>query len=188
MVDYDESMKHSNSTLLLLISILVLTFADIHAQTKTPNYDFTINSLELFFPGKSLEEVKKINPKFDIFEDKGEEKILRFKLNRAGYMLDVYTQVKGDKINDLYVRLPQHFLHDLILTDLQKRVKKQDDFVRKDLSALYVWKNRENNNIIYQGSCSLTCFPMFLEVVNASPDIIPLYQKFNEALPIDEIK
>ncbi len=181
-------MKYLISKLLLLISFFGVTFADIHAQTKSPNYDFTLTSLELFFPGKSLAEAKKSQSQFDIFEDAGEMKILRFKFKRAGYMLDVYTQVKGDTINDLYVRLPQHFLHDLMLADLQKRYKKQDHYVRKDLSALYVWKNRENNHIIYQGSCSITCFPMFLEVVNASPDIIPLYQKFNDALPIGEFK
>lgn len=181
-------MEYISSSLLLLMSIIGLSIADIQAQSKSPNYDFTITSLELFFPGKSLAEVKKSQPKFDLFEDLGDVKILRFQLRRAGYMLDVYTQVKGDTINALYVRLPQHFLHDLLLADLQKRYKKQDHFVRKDLSALYVWKNRESNNIIYHGSCSITCFPMFLEVVSASPDIIPLYQKFNEALPIGEIK
>ncbi len=181
-------MKYISLLFLLFMSIKGLSISDIQAQVKSPNYDFTLTSLELFFPGKSLAIATKSHPKFDLFEDLGEVKILRFQLKRAGYMLDVYTQVKGDTINDLYVRLPQHFLHDLFLADLQKRYKKQDHFVRKDLSALYVWKNREGNNIIYHGSCSITCFPMFLEVVSGAPGIIPLYQKFNEALPIGEIK
>jgi hypothetical protein len=164
------------------------TITEINAEIKTPNYDFTLSSLELFFPGRSLEVAKKSQAKFDVFEDSGDQKILRFKLLRAGYVLDVYTQVKQDQFTDMYVRLPQHFLHDLMLSDLQKRYKKQTHYVKKDSSALYVWKNIDGNNIVYQGSCSITCFPMFLEVVKASSEVIPLYQKFNDALPLWEIK
>lgn len=181
-------MKHPFQKLLLVISCLLVTIADIQGEIKSPNYDFTLTSLELFFPGKSLEEAKKTNPNSEIFEDNGDLKVIRFNLKRAGYKLDVYTQVKKDEIVDLYVRLPQHFLHDLLLADLQKKYKKQDHFIRKDLSALYVWKNREGHHLLYHGSCSITCFPMYLEVVKASPDIIPLYQRFNEALPLWEIK
>lgn len=173
---------------LLVITCLQIVSLNIQAEIKSPNYDFTLDALELFFPGKSLEQAQKTYPKYDLFEDKGEEKIVHFKVMRTGYLLDIYAQVKADKFTDIFVRMPQHFLHDLLLTDLQKRYKKQDHYIRKDLSALYVWKNRNGNNILYHGSCSLTCFPMFLEIVNASPDIIPLYQKFNEALPLWEVK
>jgi len=173
---------------LLLITYFQILTPDIQAEIKSPNYDFTLNTLELFFPGKSLEQAQKSHPKYDLFEDKGEEKILHFKVKKADYLLDIYAQVKADKFTDIFVRMPQYFLHDLLLADLQKRFKKQDHYIRKDLSALYVWKNRDGNNILYHGSCSLTCFPMFLEIVNASPDIVPLYQKFNEALPLWEVK
>lgn len=181
-------MKHLFQIFLLVITLQAVTESDIQAEIKTPNYDFTLSSLELFFPGKTLEIALKSQPKSDLFEDRGDEKVYRFKLLRAGYVLDVYTQVKKDLIVDMYVRLPQHFIHDQMLADLQKRYKKQDHFIRKDLSALYVWKNRDGLNLIYHGSCSITCFPMFFEVVKASPDIVPFYQRFNEALPLWEIK
>ena len=158
------------------------------AEIKSPNYDFSLATLEPFFPGKGLkeieEEAKKTKAiKSDIFEDQGNIKIWRFKVDKKEYILDVYAQVKDDKITDMFVRLPQHFLHDLVLADLQKRFKKQDKFVRKNGSALYVWMNRENNNVIYHGSCSISCFPMFLEIVSSDKTVTPLYQKFNEALP-----
>lgn len=168
------------SVLLTQILFLILS---IHAEITPPNYDFTLKTLETFTPGKNIEEVKKQNPKFDIFEDNGEQKILRFKLIRANYFLDVYTQVKKETITDLFVRLPQHFLHDLFLRDLQKKWKKQDKFVRHDMSALYVWFNRDTFNIIYQGSCSITCFPMFIEIVSTEKSVVPMYVKLNEALP-----
>jgi hypothetical protein len=168
--------------LFLLLHFFFLNFS-IHAEITPPNYDFTLKTIENFMPGKNIEEVKKQNPKFDTFEDNGESKILRFKLVRANYSLDVYTQVKKDTITDLFVRLPQFFLHDLFLRDLQKKWNKQDKFVRHDKSAIYVWLNKENSNIIYHGSCSITCFPMFIEFVSTDKSVIPMYVKLNEALP-----
>lgn len=166
------------------MSFLMMFSSLIFAEIKSPNYDFTLASIEPFFPGKSLAELAKDKAiKSDIFEDNGEAKIMRTKLHRGNYILDVYTQVKGDKITDVFVRLPQHFIHDLFLADLVKKYKKQDKYVRKDMSALYVWMNRDGNNILYQGSCSITCFPMFIEVVSNDKKVIPLYQKLNEALP-----
>lgn len=166
-----------------LIRYLLSFIFLIHAEITPPNYDFTLKSIETFMPGKNIEDVKKQNAKFDIFSDNGDQKILRFKLKRTGYSLDVYTQVKKDIITDLFVRLPQHFLHDIFLTDLQQKWKKHDRYVRHDKSAIYVWLNRDTNNIIYHGSCSLTCFPMFIEIVSTEKSVIPMYVKLNEALP-----
>lgn len=169
--------------MLVLLQHLLFTSWLIHAEITPPNYDFTLKSIENFTPGKNIEDIKKQNPKFDLFSDNGEQKILRFKLKRTNYILDVYTQVKKDTVTDLFVRLPQHFLHDIFLTDLQKKWKKQDRFVRHDRSAIYVWLNRDNTNIIYHGSCSITCFPMFIEIVSTDKSVTPMYVKLNEALP-----
>ncbi len=167
----------------LILKIFLIFFVRIHAEITPPNYDFTLKTLENFAPGKSIEELKKTNPKFDIFSETGDQKILRFKLQRKDYMLDIYTQVKKDIITDLFVRLPQHFLHDLFLKELQSKWKKQDKFVRHDKSALYIWLDKDSTNIIYHGSCSITCFPMFLEIVSTDKTVEPLYKKLNVALP-----
>lgn len=156
----------------------------IDAKITPPNYDFKISMLETFFPTKSVEEIKKQIPKFDIVEDSGDQKILKFKLNKKEYILDIYVQVKKDLIIDTYIRMPQHFNHDLLLKELQEKWKKQDKFKNKDRSSLYTWFNRDRMNILYQGSCSITCFPMFLEFTTSDNSVKPLYQKFNEALPI----
>lgn len=154
------------------------------AEIKPPNNDFTLAVIESFFPGQSVEKIKSDKTiQLDIFEDNGNLKTLKIRLKKTNYTLDIYLQTKDDKITDLYVRLPQHFLHDLVLADLQKKYKKQDKFIRKDLSALYTWMNRDGNNIIYHGSCSITCFPMFLEIVSTEKTVTPFYQKFNVALP-----
>lgn len=176
---YNQFTKYL-SLMLFLAGISIVAKAEI----KSPNYDFNLAVIESFFPGKGIEEAKKDKAiKSDIFEDNGNIKIWRFKVNKKSYMLDIYAQVKNDKITDMYVRLPQHFSHDQVLADLQKRYKKQDKYVNKDMSSLYVWVNRDGNNVIYHGSCSITCFPMFVEVVSTDKTVTPLYQKLNEALP-----
>ena len=177
-------MKRETFKFLLLTCFALSISTAIFAEIKPPNYDFTFESLGPFLPGGTLEKAKSDKTiQSDIFEDNGNLKIMRFKLKRANYHLDIYVQVKDDKITDMYVRLPQHFIHDIFLADLQKKYKKQDKYVQKDMSALYVWMNRDNNNIIYHGSCSITCFPMFVEVVSTDKTVVPLYKKFNDALP-----
>ena len=167
------------------MKILILIFQSIiHAAITPPNYDFTLKSLETFLPGKSIEEVKKTYPKYKTLEDNGDAKLFLFEIKKPNYKLDIYTQVKKEQITDLYVRLPQFFVHDILLLELQTKWKKQDSFIRKDGSALYTWMNRDNFNIIYHGSCSITCFPMFLEIVSTEKSVHPLYNKFNEALPV----
>jgi hypothetical protein len=156
----------------------------IHAEITPPNSDFTLKTIEMFYPGKLIEEVKKLDPQYKLLEDNGDSKILFFHLKKKNYLLDVYVQVKKDQITDLYVRLPQFFLHDLFLKELQTKWKKQDRYTRKDRSALYTWFNRDNFNIIYQGSCSITCFTMFIEITSTDKTVVPFYKKFNEALPI----
>lgn len=177
-------MNLASLKFLLLMGLLLSFSPRIYAEIKPPNYDFTFASLGPFLPGGTLEKIKSDKTiQSDIFEDNGNLKILRIKLKRANYHIDVYVQTKDDKITDMFARLPQHFIHDIFLADLQKKYKKQDKYVQKDMNALYVWMNRDGNNIIYQGSCSITCFPMFVEVVSGDKSVVPLYQKFNEALP-----
>lgn len=177
-------MNLASLKFLLLMGLLLSFSTRIYAEIKPPNYDFTFASLGPFLPGGTLEKIKSDKTiQSDIFEDNGNLKILRIKLKRANYHIDVYVQTKDDKITDMFARLPQHFIHDIFLADLQKKYKKQDKYVQKDMNALYVWMNRDGNNIIYQGSCSITCFPMFVEVVSGDKSVVPLYQKFNEALP-----
>ncbi len=167
-----------------LIFLLLACNSSLFAEIKTPNYDFTLVLIEPFFPGKSVIDIQKDKAiRSEIFEDNGSRKIWKFRLKKENYYLDFYTQAKNDIISDVFVRLPQHFNHDQFLLELQKRFKKQDKFLRKDLSALYTWFNRENFNILYHGSCSISCFPVFLEVVTTDKSVTPLYQKFNEALP-----
>jgi len=177
-------MNLASLKFLLLMGLFLSFSTRIYAEIKPPNYDFTFASLGSFLPGGTLEKIKSDKTiQSDIFEDNGNLKILRIKLKRANYNIDVYVQTKDDKITDMFARLPQHFIHDIFLADLQKKYKKQDKYVQKDMNALYVWMNRDGNNIIYQGSCSITCFPMFVEVVSGDKSVVPLYQKFNEALP-----
>lgn len=177
-------MKVFLVALFSLFSPLYNSSSLIHAEITPPNYDFKLSLIENFLPGKPSEEIKKQIPKFDTIEDNGDLKTLRFKFKKKNYTLDIYTQIKKDQIMDTYIRLPQYFNHDLFLKELQNKWKKQDKFKNKDRSSYYVWFNRENMNILYQGSCSITCFPVFVEFTTTDKSTTPQYVKFNEALPI----
>jgi len=177
-------MKIVFQKILLLSTLLMALNSSLLAEIKTPNYDFSLVLIEPFFPGKSVVDLQKDKGiRSEIFEDNGSRKIWKLHLKKENYYLDFYLQTKNDIISDVFVRLPQHFNHDQFLIELQKRFKKQDKFIRKDLSALYAWLNKENFNILYHGSCSISCFPVFLEIVTTDKSVTPLYQKFNEALP-----
>ena len=177
-------MNHLSYKFLSVICTYSLLLFTVSAEIKTPNYGFSTNVIEPFFPGSTMEKIKADKTIVsDIYEDNGNEKIIKLKLKKPEYHLDMFIQTKDDKVTDLFVRLPQYFNHDKFLTDLQKKYKKQDKYARKDLSALYMWMNRDGNNIIYHGSCSVSCFPMFIEFVSTDKSVVPLYSKFNEAIP-----
>jgi hypothetical protein len=168
----------------LFFIILFSLVTGVHAKITPPNYDFKFEIIENFFPTKSFEEIKKQKLKIETIEDNGDQKLFKIKLVKKDYSLDIYAQVKKDIIVDTYIRMPQYFSHDLFLKELQTKWKKQDKFKHKDGSSYYTWFNRDNMNILYQGSCSITCFPMFIEFVSTDKSVSPLYNKFNEALPI----
>ena len=167
-----------NTLKFLLVTVLITV------GSPTIAADFTLSLIEPFFPGTSVEKIKSDKTiQSDIFEDNGNQKILKLKLKSSNPKLDIFIQTKDDKVTDLFVRLPQHLSHDSVLAELQKKYKKQDKFSRKDRNALYSWTNKDGNNIIYNGICSITCFPMFVEITNADKSIVPMFEKFNEATP-----
>ena len=176
-------MDNSYKFLLLTVFLLGMSIP-LRAEIAVPNYDFSLAILEPFYPGASLEKIKSDKTtQSEIYEDAGNLKTYKVKLKKANYKLDIFVQTKDDKVTSMFVRLPQYFNHDLLLTELQKKFKKQDKFVRKDMSALYVWMNKDGNNLIYHGTCTITCFPMFIEVVSTDKTVIPFYQKMNLSIP-----
>ncbi len=167
-----------------LILIILFSIANlIHAKITPPNYDFKFQNIESFFPSKSVDDLLKQKVNLTAFEDIGDQKIYKTIFKTKDYSLDIYLQVKKNIIVDTYIRLPQYFSHDLFLKELQTRYKKQDKFKNKDGSSLYLWFNRDDMDILYQGSCSITCFPMFIEFISKKESgLINFYQKFNQAI------
>lgn len=162
----------------------MLPFSFAISEIKVPNYDFSYNSLNLFMPGQTNSTLLKNNFfTSTMYEDNAQLKIWKHKFIKKNYSLDIYTQVKDDIILNTYVRLPQYFSHDQFLLELHKLFKKQNQYKRENASALYLWENAKGNKIIYQASCSITCFPMFIEIMDPKNNEQSFYQKFNAALP-----
>lgn len=169
--------------LFFYLPFIILFSHPLLAEIATPNYDFTLKTLENFLPEKIVTELAKDGKKFEIVEGDGDLKLARYHLKSAHYSLTIYIQYKKENIKNIFVRLPQYFNHDLLLKELQGKWKKQDKYFSHDRTSMYTWLNRDQMNILYQGSCSITCFPMFIEFATTDTSIPPLHQKFNEALP-----
>lgn len=93
---------------------------------------------------------------------------------------------------DFYAKLPSYFLHDIFLQSLVNRYGKQNSYVKKERSAVYIWNNIEGNKHYYSGSCTITCFPVFYSVIALTPteaikDYRPLIETLQTAiLPVQK--
>ncbi|MCO4752977.1 MAG: hypothetical protein KC478_00775 [Bacteriovoracaceae bacterium] len=148
-----------------LVSALILVFTPLlQAKVDPPNYDFSVDSLQVFMPGQKLVDAQKKHGKAQAIKKVGAFTIYKFYVAHIRYKFPVLAQVINGEITDFYARLPAYFLHDIFHQSLINRLKKQDEYKRVEEQAVYVWKNKANMRHIYSGACSITCFPVFYSV------------------------
>ncbi|WP_372655685.1 hypothetical protein [Halobacteriovorax sp.] len=170
---------------IIVLTILVGTGLLVNrafSKVEAPNYDFTLNKLEPFTPGKSIDELPKELGKGEVTEDKGETKIVRYSLVHARYNFPIYVQIKNNIILDFYARFPTYFLHDSFHQSLINKFGKQSKYYRQENNAVYAWNDLENFRVIYSGSCTVTCFPNYVSYIQKSKkkgDFVPLINKFS---------
>jgi len=170
---------------LFVLTILVASGLLVNrafSKVEAPNYDFTLQKLEPFTPGKKASTIPNTLGKADTVEDNGDTKILRYSISHVRYKFPVYVQIKKGIILDFFAKLPTYFLHDTFHQSLINKYGKQSKYHRQENDALYVWNDIENIKIIYSGSCTVTCFPnyvSFIQKTNKKGDYVPLVQKFS---------
>lgn len=172
-------MKLKLFCLLYLISIQM---TNLEAKVEAPNYNFSLDMLNSFLPGKEFENIPAKFGKPNLIEDKDEVKLYRFYLTQIRYKFPIFIQVSRGKILDFYATLPSYFSHDLYLQSIINRNGKNDLYLNKNTSSLYSWTKKEEMTLIYQGSCTITCFPVFFTGITKDPpinllDYKPLYHK-----------
>lgn len=142
----------------------------LRAEVEPPNYNFSLDALAFFMPGKDLASIEAKYGKGEIMQDNGETKLYRFYVAQIRYKFPVFVNVKDAKTLDFHARLPTYFSHDLFHQALINRYGKQDQYLKSENNALYLWKNKNSMNHTYAGTCTITCFPIFYSV---SPEPLP---------------
>ncbi len=134
---------------------------------EAPNYDFSLDTLSLFFPGSSLKSIKEKYGEGDMVKNGAGLITRKFYVSHIRYKFPVVVSVVDDKIVDMYAVLPSYFLHDVFHQSLINRFGKQDNYKLYNGTALYLWNNKNNMKLYYSSTCTLTCFPLYFSAVNA---------------------
>ena len=134
---------------------------------------FNYGQLSPFTPGKLVSNIPKSIERSD--EEVVMEQALsvqKFYLSHEMYKFPVWVQYFNDRILDFYVRLPSYFLHDTFHQSLINRYGKQQEYVLRDSTAVFKWKNDDYFRI-YSGSCTITCFPIYYAVISKKTEQAP---------------
>lgn len=150
--------------LLSILPCLMMMFQPLNAKVEKPNYDFSLDTLSDFLPGKNVgdaaakhgqpQEVNKVNG----------VKTQKFQVAHIRYKFPVLVQEKEGEIQDFFARLPNYFLHDIFLQSLVKKLGKQNSYKRTGEEAYYIWETEEMKHV-YSAACTITCFPIFYSVM-----------------------
>ncbi|MCK5072767.1 MAG: hypothetical protein KAQ98_05020 [Bacteriovoracaceae bacterium] len=144
-----------------IIILIFLLSGTVYAKVQPPNYDFSLDTLIKFSPGKNLKEIEKEFGNGELIEDKGDIRTVKFYIAHIRYKFPVFVQVKEGVVLDFFARLPSYFLHNVFHQSLINRFGKQDIYSKREESAVYIWKDVKGLKHIYSGTCTITCFPVF---------------------------
>ncbi len=166
--------------LLIILPCLMIMFQPLNAKVEAPNYNFSLDSLNEFFPDKASAPLEAKYGKPEMMSDEGEIKTLKFYVAHIRYKFPVIVQVKDGVITDFFARLPSYFLHDLFFQSLVNRYGKQSTYKRTGEEAFYTWDKQPLKHI-YSASCTITCFPIFYAVEKNGTGSSSLLQKMKKA-------
>ncbi len=156
---------------------LFLTIQAATAKVDPPNYNFSLDTFNDFWPGKTLDSLQKKYGKGTLIKTEGSVTSYRFLVEQLRYKFPVFVQIHQNKVLDFYGRLPTYFLHDVFHQSIINRFQKQDSYKKIEQNAIYIWKNKKNARIIYSGTCTITCFPLYFTAVTTSiPSELEKYQ------------
>lgn len=166
--------------LILILPCLFMMYQPLNAKVDPPNYDFSIETLNDFSPGK---EVSGLNGKYGKSEELSSQrgtKTLKFNVAQIRYKFPILVQEKDGLILDSFARLPSYFLHDIFLQSLVNKFGKQTSYKKVGEEAVYIWE-KEDLKLIYSASCTITCFPIFYAAQPLKAKTLPLLEQMKKA-------
>jgi hypothetical protein len=149
--------------LILILPWLIINFQPLNAKVEAPNYNFSVDTLQDFSPGSSIDTIEKKYGKGTVEKSSGGVSTLKFYVAHIRYKFPVLVQASEGKVLDMYARLPQYFLHDVFLQSLVNRLGKQTSYKKTGEQAQYIWLTKDAR-YVYEGACTITCFPIFYAV------------------------
>lgn len=167
--------------LLFILPCLVTMFQPLNAKVEAPNYNFSLDTLSAFFPGKQTSELDAKYGKAEMMSDEGELKTLKYYVAHIRYKFPVIVQAKNGVVEDFFAKLPSYFLHDIFFQSLVNRYGKQSSYKKIGEEAHYVWDTNDLKQV-YSAACTITCFPIFYAVEKkdaSSPGILEKMKKAN---------
>ncbi len=146
--------------------VCILSFlypSNSFGKVDPANYNFSLDELSDFAPDKTIQEITAKHGKGELSFDERGAKIIKFYVSQIRYKFPVFVTFYKDKSLGYFARLPSYFLHDVFHQSLINRFQKQDLYSKKGNAAVYIWKNKNGVRYTYQGQCTITCFPMYLQ-------------------------
>lgn len=151
-------------------------FQPLNAKVEAHNYNFSLDTLHEFLPGKKAEELEKKHGKSESMSKQRGIETKKFNVSHIRYKFPVIVQIKDGVILDFVARLPSYFLHDVFLQSLVNRMGKQKFYKKTGEEAFYTWDEGLNHHV-YSGSCTITCFPVFYAVHPLIPVHTPILKQ-----------
>lgn len=167
--------------LLLILPCLTLMFQPLNAKVEAPNYNFSVDALADFFPGKNTSALDGKYGKGELMSEESGLQTLKYQVAQIRYKFPVIVQARDGVVEDFFARLPSYFLHDIFFQSLVNRYGKQTKYIKTGEEANYVW-NAAPLKHIYSAACTITCFPIFYAVQkidNPNKSVIEKMQKAN---------
>ena len=166
----------------IILPWLSVMFQPLNAKVDPPNYDFSVNTLEDFYPGKLQTDLDKKYGSPEVMSTTGAVKTLKYNVSHLRYKFPVLVHVSSGKVDDMFARLPSYFLHDVFFQSLVNRIGKQDVYKKVGEEAVYQW-NKDPLKYVYSAACTITCFPIFYAVHTGSWTPRPILEQMKRAVP-----
>lgn len=146
-----------------LFYALLLLSLSAFGKVEAPNYNFGLKTLEKFYPGRSIADLKADYGEGELLRQQGAMEMRRFMVKQLEFKFPVIIQTEEGKIQDMHAQLPSFFLHNIFHQSLIDQIGKQQKYLRVEEEAVYVWE-KEDFKYTYSAACTITCFPIFLNV------------------------
>jgi hypothetical protein len=170
--------------LLIILPCFFVMFQPLNAKVDPPNYDFSIETLADFYPGKSLDELEKKYGRPAPMRKNGATQTVTFSVTQIRYKFPVVVQAREGKVLDFFAKLPSYFLHDIFFQSLVNRLGKQNSFKKVGEEAVYQWE-KDSLKHVYSAACTITCFPIFYTVfpIPKPGEAKPIIESMKESVP-----